>query len=573
MKKVLSLLLAVCLIFSLVGCGSNNNDSTSQSTTIETNDTPKLPQTEQEKYEQAAKYIEQEKYDDAIKLLKEIPEYQDSKKHLYQAEFLYGCTLYNDKDFKNAHEHFESAYEILKNAFKDNQNLSNNSLAQKFKEDSKKYMYESAYYHAFDLLNNENYFAALDYFKKTLNNYNYKFGGQYGPDYAENIMYKLLDGRWTGEISADGNKLYVEMIFDSRRMNDGNLIGDLHIKWFDSPNSLIAFDYSKGRFAAHTDSSYLSDDVNNETISLEFDFNSRNKVDVVVNKVFIGANNPKYTGTLTKEEDGDCESYKIGFTPTTININQYDFSDDAVSTSQTTINNESYNNAGVNNSNNLPTKNNSSQSNAIDNTTTENIDHLCSCSAATCTKPKTCLICNATYGEPLEHQWLEATCTKPKQCKMCGKVSGEPIEHSWSEATCTEPKRCTVCKTTTGAALGHSAETSTSLICNRCYDAFSPNAENIIKNIPIEILGFYADSITAASISECSYSGGTKYSVVISIEYQMGNFNSNFGIYAYDDFDNVICRVSQISGWYTNGSGVETMYIPINSKVKKIVIK
>ncbi len=248
-------------------------------------------------------------------------------------------------------------------------------------------------------------------------------------------------------------------------------------------------------------------------------------------------------------------------------------SKNTASTPQTTTNNESYNDFGVNNSNNLPTKNNSSQSNAIDNTTTENINHLCSCSAATCTKPKTCLICNATYGEPLEHQWLEATCTKPKQCKMCDKVSGEPIEHSWSEATCTEPKRCTVCKTTTGAALGHSAETSTSLICNRCYDAFSPDAENIIKNIPIEILGFYADSITAASISECSYSGGTKYSVVISIEYQMGNFNSNFGIYAYDDFDNVICRVSQISGWYTNGSGVETMYIPINSKVKKIVIK
>ncbi len=394
----------------------------------------------------------------------------------------------------------------------------------------------------------------------------------------------FCDGSTSGKVSYrySGGKLYINLVSDEK----------------------LAMGYTDNTYDYIVYENYLIEDQKIENLKITTDgnfdaliggyqkYNSDGTVTVKEYKIgdIVIFEEGQYSGTYTR--DGNivkCDTYcrknnrnntwymyidDYGYVYSDVFVcESFASSDNTASTSQTTINNESYNNSGVNNSNNLPSKNNSSQFNAIDNTTTENIDHLCSCSAATCTKPKTCLICNATYGEPLEHQWLEATCTKPKQCKMCGKVSGEPIEHSWSEATCTEPKRCTVCKTTTGAALGHSAETSTSLICNRCYDAFSPNAENIIKNIPIEILGFYADSITAASISECSYSGGTKYSVVISIEYQMGNFNSNFGIYAYDDFDNVICRVSQISGWYTNGSGVETMYIPINSKVKKIVIK
>lgn len=327
MKKIISLFLAVCLIFSLVGCGDGvNNKKSVDAIASNATKTESTPKTDQDKYEQATKYIEQGNYDSAIKLLTKMPEFQDTKKLLYQTEFLYGCTLHNDGDFKNAYEHFKSAFEILKNAFENSEDLKNNTLAQKFYEDNKEYMFKSAYYCAFDLVNNGKYFDALDYFEKI--GYNYKMeNGRYGADFAEDIIYKLLDGGWTGEVSVDGKKVYVEMIFDSRIVGGDSLTGDLMVKWFNSKNSTIAFDYAEGRFAAHTDFSSFVDEVNDETISLEFDFKSSDKVEIVGKN--ISTKNQKYTGTFTKAEDGDCGFYKIGFTPTTININQYDFSDNA----------------------------------------------------------------------------------------------------------------------------------------------------------------------------------------------------------------------------------------------------
>ena len=74
---------------------------------------------------------------------------------------------------------------------------------------------------------------------------------------------------------------------------------------------------------------------------------------------------------------------------------------------------------------------------------------------ATCTAPKTCLICGKTQGEELGHKWLAATCTEPEVCERCGKEEGEPLGHAWKKATCTEPETCGRCLETRGSALGH----------------------------------------------------------------------------------------------------------------------
>lgn len=92
--------------------------------------------------------------------------------------------------------------------------------------------------------------------------------------------------------------------------------------------------------------------------------------------------------------------------------------------------------------------------------------------AADCSTPKTCSVCEATEGAPLGHTWKAATCITPKTCETCGKKDGKALEHTWEEATCTAPKTCSACKVTSGDALGHKwldATTETPKSCEICH--------------------------------------------------------------------------------------------------------
>lgn len=89
---------------------------------------------------------------------------------------------------------------------------------------------------------------------------------------------------------------------------------------------------------------------------------------------------------------------------------------------------------------------------------------------ATCTKPKRCLKCEKTEGEPLGHEWAEATCVKPETCENCGVERGEPLGHQVKAATCTEASVCTVCGRTMGAALGHSWKEASCTYPKRCLN-------------------------------------------------------------------------------------------------------
>lgn len=73
-------------------------------------------------------------------------------------------------------------------------------------------------------------------------------------------------------------------------------------------------------------------------------------------------------------------------------------------------------------------------------------------SAATCTHPQICVICDATRGSKTDHTWKAATCTDPKTCVNCGAKEGT-VEHQWKAATYSDPKTCTLCNAVEGEKL------------------------------------------------------------------------------------------------------------------------
>lgn len=73
--------------------------------------------------------------------------------------------------------------------------------------------------------------------------------------------------------------------------------------------------------------------------------------------------------------------------------------------------------------------------------------------AATCTAPKTCVLCNETQGEALGHNWEAATCVLPEKCATCHETRGAVLEHNWEDATTEAPKTCTNCQATEGSKI------------------------------------------------------------------------------------------------------------------------
>lgn len=76
---------------------------------------------------------------------------------------------------------------------------------------------------------------------------------------------------------------------------------------------------------------------------------------------------------------------------------------------------------------------NGSDQPAQSSTSGENKDPVTECEKhtfefATCTTPKTCMICGATEGEPLGHSWIDATYAAPKTCTECKATEGTPLE-------------------------------------------------------------------------------------------------------------------------------------------------
>ena len=88
-----------------------------------------------------------------------------------------------------------------------------------------------------------------------------------------------------------------------------------------------------------------------------------------------------------------------------------------------------------------------------------------------------------------EHQWVEASCSTPKTCVVCGKTEGDPLQHQWSTATCSTPMTCSLCDITQGQTLPHTEGTpatyQSGALCSVCGQEMSSplQAEFDEKNI------------------------------------------------------------------------------------------
>lgn len=73
---------------------------------------------------------------------------------------------------------------------------------------------------------------------------------------------------------------------------------------------------------------------------------------------------------------------------------------------------------------------------------------------ATCGHPQKCTICNITEGEQLpNHTWIEADCELAKHCAVCFIEEGQALGHEWENATYDKPKTCLKCGMTNGQPL------------------------------------------------------------------------------------------------------------------------
>lgn len=85
MKKIVSVLLLFCMLFSIVACfsGCGQANETSESTKDPNESSEQLPeQTDEEKYSDALAYLEEKKYEEAYAIFKELGDYEDSAKYL-----------------------------------------------------------------------------------------------------------------------------------------------------------------------------------------------------------------------------------------------------------------------------------------------------------------------------------------------------------------------------------------------------------------------------------------------------------------------------------------------------------
>ncbi len=164
-----------------------------------------------------------------------------------------------------------------------------------------------------------------------------------------------------------------------------------------------------------------------------------------------------------------------------------------VITSSTMASSEAENNITSSQPNNIssevPTSSTETSSHIIDFGSNYGCTH--DYDAATCTMPKSCVLCGATYGSALGHNWKSATCTVAKTCKRCGQTEGKALGHSWKEATCTEAKTCKNCGATSGSALGHNWKDATydsPARCSRCNKTSGSALEAVYTGTSIHTL-------------------------------------------------------------------------------------
>lgn len=125
---------------------------------------------------------------------------------------------------------------------------------------------------------------------------------------------------------------------------------------------------------------------------------------------------------------------------------------------------------------------------------------------ATCTKPKTCKICNAVEGSELDHDLVDGTCTSPISCSRCNETFGNPYGHSFKQATCTKPKTCSICGKTEGDIAEHSWKDATYDAPKTCSVCGKTEGDKLSINLSASLSKDYLSIGSRTNLSVSGYS-------------------------------------------------------------------
>ena len=163
--------------------------------------------------------------------------------------------------------------------------------------------------------------------------------------------------------------------------------------------------------------------------------------------------------------------------------------------------------------------------------------------AATCTEPSVCRVCNYQAAPALGHSYKNNTpnCTEPKKCVNCGYLAASALGHSFVNPTCTASGYCTKCGHVL-SALGHDTKNG---FCGRC-------GKGIFEDI-FHYLSYYADyNLTKKSVGGSVIFGSGGSYLPCTVQYL--NEGEERGWYMKDKaYDNVVyfCYGSRKNGVYT----------------------
>lgn len=126
---------------------------------------------------------------------------------------------------------------------------------------------------------------------------------------------------------------------------------------------------------------------------------------------------------------------------------------------------------------------------------------------ASCTEPRTCILCGATEGAAKGHSWENATCLAPKTCSVCHATEGGLGDHHYREATCTEPMVCVDCGATSGSALGCTAGSDGK--CIRCGKQMIDFSE--VLSAPLDSMDSISRFVPRYYSQYCYYVGNFRF--------------------------------------------------------------
>lgn len=97
------------------------------------------------------------------------------------------------------------------------------------------------------------------------------------------------------------------------------------------------------------------------------------------------------------------------------------------------------------------------------------------------------------------HTWVDATCTTPKTCLVCEKTEGSKLGHKWEGGDCTTESICVNCGASGDFKHTYSSQACNDIYCDKCGEfiqsgAHKYNADGICKYCGKENESKYTDS-------------------------------------------------------------------------------